>query len=340
MSDIKKIFGRIFKVREVTVVIFLVLIFLLVGAYNHSFLSGKNMMLTLQSSVMYIFLAMGMSFVLLTKEIDVSVGSTLGLAAAVCATFIRQGSSVFTAVIAAILVGALIGLVNGIGVTAFRVSSIIMTLGTMGIVRGLLTIYTGGKWVENLPSYFKDASQASLFGVVNVYVIITAIIVVAVHLVVSKTRGGKSFAAIGDNIDGAMMMGIKIDRMKVLAYVISGVCAAIAGVVYTSQVGFVSDIAGNGLEMTTIAGCVIGGVSMNGGIGSILGASFGAIIMTSINSALVFLKVPAYWNDAISGTLLIAIVISDVLIHNYSKEKIRKQRLLARTNNIGGASDE
>lgn len=339
MSDVKKFFGRVFKIREVTVLIFLVLIFLLVGAYNHAFLSGRNMMLTLQSSVMYIFLAIGMSFVLLTKEIDVSVGSTLGLAAAVCATIIRQGGSVFTAVVAAILVGALIGLVNGIGVTAFRVSSIIMTLGTMGIVRGLLTIYTGGKWVENLPSFFKDASQASL-GVINVYVIITAVIVVAIHLAVSKTRGGKSFAAIGDNIDGAMMMGIKIDRMKIFAYIISGVCAAIAGVVYTSQVGFVSDIAGNGLEMTTIAGCVIGGVSMNGGIGSILGASLGAIIMTSINSALVFLKVPAYWNDAISGTLLIVIVISDVLIHNYSKEKIRKQRLLARTNNIGGASDE
>lgn len=340
MNDIKRILGRVFKIREVTVVIFLVLLFLLVGSYNHAFLSSRNMMLTLQSSVMYIFLAIGMSFVLLTKEIDVSVGSTLGLSAAVSATLLRSGSSVFAAVIAAIAVGAVIGLINGIGVTAFRVSSIIMTLGTMGIIRGLLTIYTGGKWVENVPAFFKNASQANLFGAINDYVIITAVIVVAIHLLVSKTRGGKSFAAIGDNIDGAMMMGIKIDRLKILAYIISGVCASIAGLIYTSQVGFVSDIAGNGLEMTTIAGCVIGGVSMSGGIGSILGAAFGAIIMTSINSALVFLKVPAYWNDAISGTLLIIIVISDVLVHSYSKEKIRKQRLLARTNNIGGASDE
>lgn len=340
MNDLKKAASRFFKVREFTVVLFLVLFFVLVGLINHAFLTPNNIMLTLTSSVMYIFLAVGMSFVLLTKEVDVSVGSTLGLTAAISATMLKSNINLVIVLIVTILVGMLIGIVNGIGITVFRVPSIIMTLGTLGVIRGVLTIYTGGKWVENVPAFFKSASQAKLFNYFNVFVLITIIIVVAVHLLVTKTRQGKYFAAIGDNIEGAMMTGIKVDNVKVTAFIISGICAAIAGLIYTSQVGFVSDIAGNSLEMTTIAGCVIGGVSMNGGIGSILGAAFGAIIMTTINSALVFLKVPAFWNNTISGTLLIVIVISDVLIHTYSKNKIRKQRLLARTNSLGGTGNE
>lgn len=223
--------GKIFKSRELSTLIILVIFFLLIGAVNRNYLAPKNLMLILSGSVMYISLAIGMAFVLLIKEVDVSVGATLGFTAAVSATLLRGGISLAVVIPVALLIGAAIGIVNGYGVTAFRVPSIIMTLGTMGVIRGVITIYTGGKWVENVPSYFKNAAQAELFGFLNVFVLLTAAVVVVLHLVVSETQQGKHFAAVGDNIDGANMMGIKVDRVKILAFVFSGVFSAVAGLV-------------------------------------------------------------------------------------------------------------
>lgn len=326
----KPLIFKILKAREISVLCFLAALFILVGFINHDYLDIKNIGLTLKGSVMYVFLAVGMAFVIFMNDIDVSVGAILGMCAAVAATMLRDGKSLFEIVSAALLIGAAAGLVNGIGVAKFKIPSIVMTLGTMGILRGLMFIYTGGKWVENLPDYFKNASQAELFGTINIFVLATIIIVALIQLYLSNGRKGKYFAAVGDNIDGAVLIGIPVNAVKIIAFVISGIFSAIAGLVYVSQVGFVGNVAGSGTEMTAIAACVLGGVSLNGGVGSVVGASLGAVIMTSINSALVFLKVPAYWNNTISGILLIAIVVADALIHSYLSEKARRERLSSR----------
>lgn len=323
--------NKFIKKRELTVIIFLLILFSLVGIKNPSFISLSNIMLTLKGSVMYIALAIGMAFVILTKEIDVSVGSILGMSAAVAATMLRNDKSLFSIITVTLLVGALSGIINGVGVTKFKIPSIVMTLGTNGILRGLMFIYTGGKWVENLPDYFKSASQATLFKGVNTFVVVTFVVMALIHLYLTKVKSGKYFAAVGDNVDGANLIGIKVNFMKIIAFVISGLFASIAGMVYVSQVGFVGNVAGNGTEMTAIAACVLGGVSLNGGVGSVLGATFGAILMNSINTALVFLKVPAYWNNTISGLLLIIIVSSDALINRYLANNAVKQRLSVKT---------
>lgn len=318
---------KLLKAREITVVAFLCILFLLVGMVNPAYLKLSNIALTLKGSVMYVFLAIGMAFVIFTKDIDVSVGSILGICAAVGATMLRDGKSLFAIIIVTIAVGAIAGLINGLGVTKLKIPAIVMTLGTMGILRGIMFIYTKGRWVENLPDYFKDASQAEMFGAINTFVLVTVLVVMLVQIYLSKGRKGKYFAAVGDNIDGATLIGIPVNTMRVIAFVISGVCASIAGLIYVSQVGFVGNVAGNGTEMTAIAACVLGGVSLNGGVGSVVGAALGAVIMNSINTALVFLKVPAYWNNTISGILLIFIVVADALIHSYLSEKARKERL-------------
>jgi AI-2 transport system permease protein len=326
----KKYISKCLKSREITAVAFLAMLFVLVGFVNPTFLGIGNIILTLKGSVMYVFLAVGMAFVILTKEIDVSVGAILGICAAVAATMLRSNMNLFLVIFVTIAVGAFAGLINGIGVAKFKVPSIVMTLGTMGILRGLMFIYTDGKWIENLPDYYKTASQAKLFDTINIFVLVTLIIVVIIQLYLSKSRKGKYFAAVGDNIDGAMLIGIPVNFIKIGSFVISGIFSAIAGLVYVSQVGFVANVAGSGVEMTAVAACVLGGVSLNGGIGSITGATLGALIMTSINTALIFLKVPAYWNNTISGVLLIVIVVSDAMIHTYLSEKIRKERLSAK----------
>jgi AI-2 transport system permease protein len=332
MAFIKKLFVK----KEITALIFLAVLFLGVSLRNPDFINMQSISTILKGSVMYVFLAVGMSIVLLTGGIDISVGSTLGITAAISATMIRNGSNVIVAIGIAIVIGLIIGLINGIGVAIVKVPAIIMTLGVMGICRGIMIVYTTGKWVENLPDFFKKASQKSILGGLNVYFLMAMILVILVQLYLSKGKSGKFFSAIGDNVEGAVLVGISVKKIIIIAYVFSGFCAAIAGVIFASQIGFVTSNAGVDIEMTAIAACVLGGVSLSGGVGSVVGASIGAIIMTAINSALIFLKVPSFWNKSIQGLLLIFIVVSDVLIHKYLKDKAKKQRLSANSSVIGG----
>ncbi len=315
--------------REATVSLFLIGIFVLVGIVNPDFLSLTSINLISQNSILYIFLAAGMTFVLLTGNIDVSVGGILGFCGAIIATMVRDGANPILSVLLVLVIGALFGLINGIGVAIAGIPSIIMTLGTLGIMRGMIVIYTGGKWVENLPGYFKNPSSQMLFNALNIYMIITLLIIIPLQLYLSKSRRGRYFSAVGDNYNGAFLVGIPVKRITILAFIFSGLFAALAGCVYASQIGFIMNSTGVGIEMIAIASCVLGGVSLGGGIGSVAGASLGAVIMTTITSALVYLKVDASWNDAISGMLLITIVVSDVLIQRYTAEKAKKIRLSA-----------
>ncbi len=326
----KNLLVRLAKAREVTVIIFIAFLFLFVGSINPTFIQQSNIALTLQNSVMYILLAIGISFVLITKEIDVSIGATLGLSAAVGATMLREGRSLGIVILYTLVVGIVVGLFNGFGVVKLKIPSIVMTLGTNGLIRGLMILYTKGAWIENLPDFYKKASQGKILGI-NGYLLITLILIIILSVYLKFAKKGKYFAAIGDNVEGANLIGIHVTFYKILAFVIAGIFASIAGLVYTSQVGFVANVAGSGLEMVTIAAAVLGGISLNGGIGTVFGASLGALLMTSINSALVFLKIPAFWNNTISGLLLVIIVTSDALINRYLKKKAKQEKLLKKT---------
>jgi AI-2 transport system permease protein len=320
---------KIIKQREFRTFLFLILLFVVVGFINTDYLSLQNIDKSLKSSLVYIVLAVGMTFVLLTGNLDISVGGTLGLSAAVCGTILRDGGNTFLAVIVAILIGACMGLINGFGVIKLKISSFIMTLAILSITRVVQVIYTEGKWVENIPANVKGLSKIDIFGVnLLSFIIIVGVIFVQVYL--SKNSKGRYYTAIGDNIDGAISLGIPVNRYIAYSFVISGICASLAGLIFVSQIGFVSTNAGAGIELTVIAACVLGGVSLIGGIGTVVGAALGAIILTSINSALVFMKVPAFWNDTISGFLLIIIVVIDALLAFNAIKKAKKVRLNAR----------
>lgn len=321
--------SKILKQRELRTFLFLVLLFIAVGLVNSDYLSLQNIDKSLKSSLMYIVLAVGMTFVLLTGNLDISVGGTLGLSAAVSGMILRDGGSIFVAVLAALAIGLIIGLINGYGVIKLKISSFIMTLAVLSITRVVQVIYTNGKWVENIPAHVKELSSVSIFGF-NALALIVIIGVILVQLYLTKSSKGRYYYAIGDNKDGAVSLGIPVDRYIAYSFIISGVSAALAGLIFVSQIGFVSTNAGAGIELTVIAASVIGGVSLVGGIGTVIGATLGAIILTSLNSALVYLKVQAIWNDLISGTLLIVIVVADALLAYNARKKAKKLRLNAR----------
>jgi len=319
--------------RAATAILFIVALFLGIGAINPAFLSVQNIMLCLNSSVVYTVVALGIAFVIITGEIDVSVGATLGMAAAGGGTYIRDGNT-GTGVLAALVIGLVIGLVNGFGVTILRIPSIIMTLGINGIVRGLIYVYTDGKWVENIPFEFKALSQAKAFGNLTWFYLAALVVMLLAYLVMTSTHRGRYFIAVGDNAGGATLLGIPVVGTKLTGFILCSVFAAVGGILYVSRVGFITPIAGNGYEMKVIAACVLGGISLTGGVGSVVGAAAGAILMASISRVLVFLGLPSEYDNTITGILLIVIVVVDALVQARSTEKVRKERLAAKTNSV------
>ncbi|MGE7867304.1 ABC transporter permease subunit [Bacillus paramycoides] len=316
---------RVFKMHETSIIILLLLYIAFVGVMNPSFVQFSSLSLIMKSSVILVILAIGQSFVLFTKNIDVSVGSSMGLSAAVCGMLLTDGYSTFISIFAAIILGALIGLVNGIGVTKFRVPAIIMTLGMLGIIRGAMLIFTGGKWIEDIPNEYKQISSIMMLGIpITVWTVL--IILLLLYFFLMKVQIGRYFYAVGDNEDGARLIGIPVDQVKIFAFIISGISAGLAGCIFVMNIGFVPNQTGTGIELQVIAAAVLGGIHLKGGTGSIFGAVLGALFLEVISSSLVFLKIPAFWNSAISGFLLLLIIILDSVLKKWKKLRQLEER--------------
>lgn len=321
---------KLLKSGEFIAIMVIVFLFLLVGLKNPKFLAPANIFNVINNSAVYALVAIGMAFVLFTSEIDVSVGATVGLSAAIAGSWVRDGKATFLALLIVLMIGLIIGAINAMGVVNFGIPSIIMTLGTMGITRGIVYIYTNGKWVENLPVGFKSMYQAKLAGTFSYFYLAILVLTILIFAYMKFTKSGKNFLAVGDNINGAQLIGIPVKRTKWAAFILSGIFSALAGFIYASRVGFVTPTDGNGYEMTAIAACVIGGIALTGGTGSVWGALLGAIIMSSVSSILVFLGFSSNYNNVINGLMLIIIVVVGAILNQASLEKIRKARLAAR----------
>ena len=325
-----KFLKSIFKIRWLSSLAFLITLFIITGIINPEFLLYSNIISCFNSSVVFTLLAIGIAFVIMTGEIDVSIGSTMGLAAAIAGTLAQQNSSWFLMIVYSVILGIVVGIVNGFGVSVLGVPSLIFTLGTMGIIRGLVYVYSRGRTVENFAGDFTNFGSRTLFGNITFYYIIVVLIVIAAHLILTRTRSGKYFIAVGDNCGGANLIGIPVIRTKIIAYIMCGIFAAVSGVAFASKYGQVNIVAGAGYEMSAIAACVLGGISLSGGLGSIAGAAIGAVIMSAISRLLVFIGISTDYDNAIKGIMLITIIVADSLIQRHSIESARRERLAAR----------
>ncbi|GMO22436.1 MAG: sugar ABC transporter permease [Termitinemataceae bacterium] len=319
--------------RELSSFLFVVALFLIVGAVSPGFLAPGNLFLTLNSSVVFTMLAAGTAFIIICGEIDVSLGAIMGLTAAVSGSMIRDGSSWGAAIAAALLIGIVCGAINGLGHVFLKIPSIIMTLGTAGIIRGLIYVFTNGKWVENIPPDFKWLSQLNFLNI-SLFYWAALVLCVACMLVMSLTKHGCYFSAVGDNINCAIFLGVPVKTTKAAAFVIAGVFYSVAGLMFVSRIGFVTPVAGAGYEMKAIAACVLGGVSLSGGVGSLVGAAVGALFMASVGRILVFLNSSAD-DNVITGIMLLVIVTADAMLQQNAVEKARRTRLSAKTERAG-----
>ncbi|GKN23163.1 autoinducer 2 ABC transporter permease LsrC [Klebsiella variicola] len=298
------------KNRELSAFFAIVALFVVLVALNPAYFSLQTLAMIFASSQILCLLALGATLVMLTRNIDVSVGSTVGLCAIAVGVALNNGYGLATAIAFALAIGALAGAFNGLLVVGLRIPAIVATLGTLGLYRGVMLLWTGGKWIEGLPDSLKSLSEPAFIGVSPLGWLVLALLLAGGWLL-SRTAFGRDFYAVGDNFAAARQLGVAVNRTRMLAFTLNGMLAACAGIVFAAQIGFVPNQTGSGLEMKAIAACVLGGISLLGGTGTLLGAFLGAFFLTQIDTVLVLFRLPAWWNDFIAGLVLLGVLVLD-----------------------------
>ena len=298
------------KNRELSAFFAIVALYVVLVALNPAYFSLQTLAMIFASSQILCLLALGATLVMLTRNIDVSVGSTVGLCAIAVGVALNNGYGLATAIAFALAIGALAGAFNGLLVVGLRIPAIVATLGTLGLYRGVMLLWTGGKWIEGLPDSLKSFSEPAFIGVSPLGWLVLALLLAGGWLL-SRTAFGRDFYAVGDNLAAARQLGVAVNRTRMLAFTLNGMLAACAGIVFAAQIGFVPNQTGSGLEMKAIAACVLGGISLLGGTGTLLGAFLGAFFLTQIDTVLVLFRLPAWWNDFIAGLVLLGVLVLD-----------------------------
>lgn len=298
------------KAREMVTVIGVVAFTAIVGIVDPNFIAPGNLARVLNSTVIIALLTAGVAVVIMTKNIDVSVGSTLALTAIVAATMMRGGTPIPIVIVVTLVLGAVLGAINGIGVVYGHVPSIVMTLGTLGVYRGASFLITDGYSIESIPSEYKAAAKADLLGL-PVLVWLTVVLLIGLGLILGRARIGRHVYATGDNAEGARLIGVSVPGITIGAFALSGTLASMGGLVFLAQIGSISNQAGMGIEMRAIAAAVIGGVALTGGAGTVYGAGLGALFISLVTSSMSFLSVPGYWTDAVIGAILLLALFTD-----------------------------
>jgi rhamnose transport system permease protein len=307
----------ILRVRELGIVAVLLALILFTGILEPRFLeTGSLRNLALNASI-FAILAVGQTLVILTRNIDLSVSSVLGLSAFMAGDLLSKNQDMPLPIVFALgmLLGAACGLLNGVLTTWGRVPALVVTLGTLYAFRGLAFLWTDGRQVnaETLPDAFLNLGTDDVLGV-PFLVLIALVVVLSVGQWLRDYRAGRELYAIGSNPDGARLAGVRSDRRVLTAFILAGALAGLGGVLYTARFGTVDATAGFGYELTVIAAAVVGGVAIFGGQGSVYGAALGALLLGTITSSLIVLRVEAFWQQAAIGALLLAAIAFDRLV--------------------------
>ena len=305
------------RFRELGIVLALVIVVGATTIDNHLFLSATSVQQLLSGAAIIALLAIGETIVIVTRNVDLSIGSVLGISAYATGVLYlhHPGIPLVLVFLVALGLGATCGIVNGLIVTVARVPSLVVTLGTLYIIRGIDGAWAGGNQVNAsmLPESFNKIGYGTVLGVP--YLGIIAIVAVAIATYSMRTfRTARDFYAIGSDPVAARLAGIPVGSRVFLAFVLSGGIAGVAGAIWLSYFGSVDAIAGVGYEFQVIAAVVVGGVAIFGGSGTVLGAALGALLLNTINSALVVVNVSSFWSQALAGGLLVVAIAFDRLI--------------------------
>lgn len=298
---------------ELTTVIALIILMAVITIINSNFLTANNLLNLLLQVTSNALIAFGMTFVILTGGIDLSVGSILALSSALTAGLLGSGMPVTLAILISLILGCILGMMNGLLISYGKLAPFIVTLATMTIFRGATLVYTNGNPITKGLSdsfLFQFLGQGYIVGI-PFPVIIMFIVFIVLYVLLHKTAFGKSVYAIGGNEKAAYISGVKLNKVKIIIYSISGIMASISGLIITSRLSSAQPTAGASYEMDAIAAVVLGGTSLSGGKGRILGTLIGALIIGVLNNGLNIIGVSAFWQQVVKGVVILIAVLID-----------------------------
>lgn len=305
--------GNVIKfIQDKGVVIALIILVVVLSIASPQFRSFNNFLSLLRQSAINGFIAFGMTCVILTGGIDLSVGSVLALTTAIAAFLIKGGMAVGLAIIIALAVGTVFGLVSGVMVTKGRLQPFIATLITMTVFRGCTMIFTGGKPISNLGgSELLKFVGRGYVAMIPFPVILFLLVFAIMWFVLGKTTFGRRVYATGSNAVAAKLAGVNIDKTKLAVYAISGFMSALAGIILLSRLGSAQPTLGSGYELDAIAAVALGGTSMSGGRGRIWGTFVGVLIIAVLSNGLNIVGVSSYYQSVVKGIVILIAVLSD-----------------------------
>lgn len=320
--------AMLLRVRELGIVLALVVLVAVTAAVNPRFLSAQSVRDLVLAAAILVVLAVGQTIVVITRNIDLSVGSVLGLSAYAVGTLLQAapGTPIVLALLVGALVGATCGLVNGALVRFGNVPALVVTLGTLYVYRGICFFWAGGQQInaDELPPGFLAFGTAGVLGVPWL-VLIALAVVLAAGFVLRSYRSGRELYAMGSNPQAAVLAGVPVGRRVLAAFAVSGALAGLAGVLFAARFGTVDAASGTGDELEVVAAVVVGGVAVFGGSGTVYGAAIGALLLTTIGSALPVLAIDQFWQGAIVGALILAAIGTDRVVADRVAARLRRK---------------
>jgi rhamnose transport system permease protein len=290
-----------------------VLVVVVTAINNPNFINANSIQQLLSGAALIALLGVGETLVIITRNVDLSVGSVLGLSAYIVGDLFKfHHIAVWAGFAVGIVVGIAAGAVNGFIVTVLRVPSLVVTLGMLYVIRGIDGVIVSGDRIdpESIPSGFTEVGYKNLFGIPWLAIIVAVVVVIAGYSM-RAFRASRDLYAIGSNPDAAALAGIPVERRVFTAFVISGALAGLAGALFLAVHTQIDNSGGLGYELSVVAAVVVGGVAIFGGSGTVVGAALGALLLNTINQALVASRISAFWNQAIAGALLLAAIAFD-----------------------------
>jgi len=298
--------------QEALLAIAVIVLAVAVGLYNPRFLATRNLSDVLLGNAYIAVAAVGMSMVIVSGNIDISVGSLIGVLATLSGTLAVNGAPIIVAWLAPLVAGILVMAFQGAIIAYLRIPAIVVTLGMLSILKGGLISVTGGKWITDLPDGFHLA-DTELFGILPMPVFLMIVATILAALWMRYSAPGRAIYAVGGNAEAARLCGISQPRTIVMVFALHGLFAGMAALLYATQLRVIQSTVPPNLELTIITASVVGGVSILGGVGTVIGSTLAAILIAEIASALVFIDVSPYWIRAVQGVLILVTVVADIL---------------------------
>jgi ribose transport system permease protein len=304
--------GKSLLTTELTVVAAYVLVFVTFAILNKYFFTVKNLMNIFMYSSVIGIAATGTTMILLTGGLDISVGAVIGLSGVISGIVQLRTGNVALALGSGLLTGFICGCFNGLVITKLKISPLITTLATLSIFRGIALLSTGGLTLVISSRTFKEFGRGYILNYIPISVVIMAALFLFFAYLLHSTPFGRRIYSIGGNPEASRLAGINVNRIRFAVYVIGSLVAGLSGVIVASQTGASLPTAGNGAELNVIGASILGGVSLSGGKGKIIGTLFGVLILATLNNGLILMNVPTFWQTIATGCVLLLAVILDV----------------------------